>query len=98
MTKLANELNKLPNGEGELRSANDDVAAGVRGTFQIISKKCVNSRWIARWMANDRQECCQCGVSCKIKINIKVNGHNIDYVVTQSEYNQFQKDLIEMYP
>jgi len=30
MTELANELNKLPNGEGELRSANDDVAADVR--------------------------------------------------------------------
>lgn len=61
------------------------------GVFELKSKKCVNSRWIARWLA-EGQECCQCMASCKVRLISKDNSP--DLIVTEEEYKGFLKDTL----
>lgn len=58
-----------------------------KGIAIIKSNKCVNSNWIARFLANENQECCQCSFGeCKIDVQISYNGHNFrNYVLTEKE-------------
>ncbi len=51
-------------------------------TVRIITKQCVNSKWIADWLAEKDQECCQCIVECKIRVYYR--GREI--IVTKKEY------------
>ena len=53
----------------------------VIGSLRINSTTCVNSRWVAFWLAKPKQECCECGFECKIKVNYR----NYDYVLTKKE-------------
>jgi hypothetical protein len=52
----------------------------------IISKQCVNSKWVANWLAKSGQECCEC-IGCKVKIKYE----DYIYIVTESEYNTLNK-------
>ena len=65
----------------------------MENTFKILNKNCVNSNWIARWLAVKHQEHCECGFDCKIKVNVKRNGHSWDYVITKREFNVLNKEL-----
>lgn len=54
---------------------------------ELTSKNCVNSNWIAKWLADKNQESCQCGFTCKVRVSIIQNGHpSYFYVVTEKEY------------
>lgn len=57
-----------------------------KGTAKIISDKCVNSVWPARFLAGDR-EYCQCSFGdCKVVVSIEYNGHPArDYILTENE-------------
>jgi len=57
------------------------VKHNVSGSLRINSTTCVNSRWVAFWLAKPKQECCECGFECKIKVNYR----NYDYVLTKKE-------------
>ena len=53
----------------------------------IVSSKCVNSNWPARFLAKDGQEYCQCSFGeCKVEVLIEHNGHSPrKYVLTEGE-------------
>lgn len=52
-----------------------------------VGRTCVNSKWKARFLANESDECCQCGFGeCKVKVVIKYNGHTpYTFVLTENE-------------
>ena len=60
---------------GNLRQHN------VSGSLRINSTNCINSKWVAFWLAKPKQEHCECGFECKIKVNYR----NYDYVLTKKE-------------
>jgi len=56
--------------------------------IKIVSITCVNSHWIASWLAKENQECCQCSFDCKVMVNVATNGHKPHtYILTEKEYN-----------
>ena len=57
-------------------------------SFEIKDENCVNSKWIARFLAREDQECCQCSVGdCKVKVAVSMNGHKpYTYVLTEREF------------
>ena len=58
-------------------------------SLRIVSDKCVNSNWVADWVAMEGQEHCQCIVGCKIKVEFSQNGHKpYPYIVDQLEYQK----------
>lgn len=60
--------------------------------IKLLSEKCVNSNWKARWLANENEEFCQCGFKCKVRVQIEQNGHQpYTYIVTKKEYNNLLK-------
>ena len=51
-----------------------------KGTAYIVDGICVNSKWKARFLAKENEECCQCSFGeCKVKVCIAYNGHH-DYI------------------
>ena len=60
----------------------------MKNKYEIISKKCVNSYWIARFLAKEKQEYCQCMFGCKIEIKHKESGYK--YVISEREYNELK--------
>jgi hypothetical protein len=67
----------------------------MKGKFKLLNNKCVNSNWIANWLASPKQESCQCGFKCKVSISIERNGHApYNYIVDKSEYKKVQKENI----
>jgi len=60
--------------------------------YKIVSKNCVNSKWIARFLAKENQECCQCNFGCKIK----VRNDRYEYIISEAEYWELKaKGLLE---
>ena len=59
----------------------------MKNELKIISEKCVNSNWKARFLAKENDECCQCSFGeCKVKVLITYNGHNpYEYILTEKE-------------
>lgn len=53
--------------------------------YELASKICVNSKWIASFLAKENQEYCECGM-CKVIIKYIPNGHK--YIVSKSEYEK----------
>jgi len=61
----------------------------VSPSLRVVSLKCVNSDWVADWVAMENQEHCQCIVGCKIKVEFSQNGHkHYHYIVDQLEFNK----------
>ncbi len=52
--------------------------------YQLQSKQCTNSHWVARFLAKPNQECCECIFSCKVIVKHE-SGH--EYIITEEEYN-----------
>lgn len=54
---------------------------------EIVSKKCVNSNWVARFLAKEDEEYCQCSIGeCKVKVSVAMNGHNpYTFILTRKE-------------
>lgn len=52
--------------------------------YELVSKQCVNSKWIASFLATDGQEYCECGF-CKVKV--KNIDRDYDFIVTEKEIN-----------
>lgn len=66
----------------ELRKKVDSlIKHNTIGSFRINSTNCVNSKWVAFWLAKPKQEYCECGFECKIKVSRR----NYDYVITKKE-------------
>jgi hypothetical protein len=61
---------------------------------KLKSKKCVNSLWVADWLAIEGQEHCECIVECKVIVSVSrnENDNQHDYVVTQGEYLKLRGD------
>jgi len=60
---------------------------------KIVSENCVNSRWKARFLASNDEECCQCSVgACKVRVSVEQNGHApYTYVLTEQELQQIKE-------
>lgn len=68
--------------KAQLRKEVDNLRQhNVSGSLRINSTNCVNSKWVAFWLAKPKQEHCQCGFECKVKVNYR----NYDYVLTKKE-------------
>jgi len=63
-----------------------------KGSYYIKSKKCVNSNYIARFLAKKNQEYCQCSFgACKVEVVIKYNGHSeYTYILTEEEIEKLK--------
>jgi predicted house-cleaning noncanonical NTP pyrophosphatase (MazG superfamily) len=61
--------------------------------------KCVNSNWIARFLAGDGQECCQCGFECKVSVTVVFDQRHISttsnlthtYILTEKELTELKR-------
>ena len=85
-----------PNNEPEvdnMQVSQPIAKPNVGSSLHIVSKQCVNSKWIASWLAKKGQECCECIVECKIRVNYK--GH--EYVVNKHEYRILIKSLKRLF-
>ena len=56
--------------------------------MEIISKKCVNSNWIAKFLSEKGQECCECFGECKVKVK---NNRGYEYILTEGEIRTLEK-------
>ena len=56
--------------------------------MEIISKKCVNSNWIARFLSENGQECCECFGECKVQVK---NNRGYKYILTEGEIRTLEK-------
>jgi len=67
----------------------------MENSLQIISKKCVNSNYKARFLCKDNEECCQCSFGeCKVEVLISYNGHTpYKYILTEKEIEDAKKLL-----
>jgi hypothetical protein len=71
----------------------------IKNKFTIVSSKCVNSSWVATWLAYPKEECCQCGFKCKIRVSVEMNGHPpYTYIVTKKEFKRLQKEMKQDHP
>jgi len=63
---------------------------------RIVSRNCVNSKWIARFLAREDQECCQCSFGdCKVAVEIASNGHKpYKYILTEDEIRRCVPELL----
>jgi len=66
----------------------------MKHKYKIVSKKCVNSNWIAQFLAEPKQEGCQCMFGCKIKVE---HDSGYEYIISESEYLKLNenKELIK---
>ena len=62
----------------------------TKPTITMLSPNCVNSRWKARFLASDDEECCQCSVgACKVRVSVEQNGHPpYTYILTEQELKE----------
>ena len=60
--------------------------------YKLVSNKCVNSNWKARFLADENEEWCQCSFGeCKVKVAIENNGHpSYVYILTEKELASLQ--------
>jgi len=56
--------------------------------YTLLSKQCVNSTWIARFLAKKNQECCQCVFGCKLRIK---NKSEYEYIISRDEYYELKE-------
>jgi hypothetical protein len=58
-----------------------------KGEAEIISTSCVNSKYKARFLADENDDYCQCGFGeCKVRVAISYNGHSpYTYTLTEKE-------------
>ncbi len=56
---------------------------------KLKSNNCINSHWIANWLAKKDQECCECIVSCKVLVEYKGSS----FVVTEDEFKNLNKKI-----
>ena len=60
--------------------------------FELVSNKCVNSNWKARFLSKENEEYCQCSFGeCKVRVSIEHNGHpSYVYILTEEEIISLQ--------
>jgi len=58
-----------------------------KGGYEIHNRCCVNSNHVARFLAGDSEDWCQCGFGeCKVRVAISYNGHSpYTYILTEKE-------------
>lgn len=52
--------------------------------YELISRRCVNSTWVAKFLTREDEECCQCPFGCFVKVKLKKSGY--EYVVSADDY------------
>jgi hypothetical protein len=63
-------------------------------SFSLVNSNCVNSNWTASWLQKKGLDSCQCGFECKVKVNIRRNGHSErTFIVTKKEFLKLRKQL-----
>jgi len=50
--------------------------------MKIIDKTCVNSKWVADFLADEHQECCECFGACKVRVQAE---SNYIFILTKEE-------------
>lgn len=65
----------------------------MENKIEIVSNKCVNSNWKARFLCDETEESCQCSFGkCKVQVSFTHNGHKpYTYILTESELEQAKK-------
>ncbi len=65
-----------------------------KGTAFLLSEKCVNSNYKARWLSQEDEDYCECSFGeCKVKVAISYNGHPPStYILTEQEFNNLPKE------
>jgi hypothetical protein len=58
--------------------------------YEITINRCLNSKWIASFLAKKDQEHCQCGFDCKIEV--KYIPSNYKYIISGKEYQELLRD------
>jgi hypothetical protein len=73
---------------------NQNLKPVLNNSFRIVSRNCVNSKWTASFLQKKGLDSCQCGFECKIRVEIRRNGHKpYEYIITKKEYNKLRKEL-----
>ena len=69
-----------------------------KGEAHIIDGICVNSKHKARFLAEEKEEYCQCSFGdCKVKVSISYNGHNpYMYILTEEEIASLPTEIKEI--
>lgn len=59
----------------------------MKTQYKIVSDNCVNSKYKARFLANENEEYCQCSFgACKVRVSIEANGNEpYIYILTEEE-------------
>lgn len=52
----------------------------------LLSEICVNSQWVASFLAAEGQECCECGM-CKVRVK---DNRGYKYIVTEEEMERLE--------
>ena len=66
-----------------------------KNTIKIVNGKCVNSNWVARFLAKENDEGCQCSFGeCKVRVKIGYNGHDpYEYILTEKEIEMAREKI-----
>lgn len=56
--------------------------------MEIVSEKCVNSKWVADFLADNYQDGCECFGECKVKVKCD---KGYEYILTEFEIKQLQE-------
>jgi hypothetical protein len=69
-----------------------------KGEAHIIDGICVNSKHKARFLADEKEEYCQCSFGdCKVMVSISYNGHDAyNYILTEEEIDSLPTEIKEI--
>jgi hypothetical protein len=69
----------------------------IKNKLEIKDENCVNSKWPARFLAEEGVECCECSFGyCKVRVSITHNGHPPhEYILTGKEIEEARKRLLK---
>jgi len=69
-----------------------------KGEAHIIDGICVNSKHTARFLADEKEEYCQCSFgNCKVMVSISYNGHDpYMYILTEEEISSLPTEIKEI--
>lgn len=56
--------------------------------MKILNKQCVNSKWIADFLAGEEQESCECFGACKVRVK-GISGEA--YILTGDEISRLER-------
>lgn len=76
------------------RSTNRAKKYVMENKIEILSKKCLNSRYVAHGLEDKKEEGCECICECKVLVELTFNGHApYKYVMAVSEFKNWYQTI-----